>query len=58
MSTANVLSTVSPHEEVEIKGLDVTIYDFTPHLTRVHVETIQEGKPREQDTAAHSSDFG
>ena len=39
---ADALSRVSPHKKVHIKGLDVTLHELTPHLTRVQVQTIQK----------------
>ena len=39
---ADALSRVSPYEKVKIKGLDVTIHELTPQLTRVQVQTIQK----------------
>ena len=39
---ADALSRVSQYEKVEIKGLDVTIHELTPQLTRVQVQTIQK----------------
>ena len=39
---ADTLSRGSPQEKGEIKGLDVTIHELTPHLTRAHVEQIQK----------------
>ena len=50
---ADELSRVSPHEKVEIKGLDVTIHELTPTISRVQVETIQEAM--QQDTTLNSS---
>ena len=38
----NVLSKVNPQEKGEIKGLDHSIDELTPHLTRVHIEQIQK----------------
>ena len=35
-------SRVSLQEKGEIKGLDITIHEHTPPLTRVHVEQIQK----------------
>ena len=45
---ADALSRVSPHEKIEIKGLDVTIHELTPTMSRVQVETIQ--KATQEDT--------
>ena len=45
---ADALSRVSPHEKAEIKGLDVTIHELTPTMSRVQVETIQ--KATQEDT--------
>ena len=39
---ADALSRVSPHEKAEIKGLDVTIHELTPTVSRVQIETIQK----------------
>ena len=39
---ADALSRVNPPKKVEIKGLDVTIHELTPIMSRVQVETIQE----------------
>ena len=44
---ADALSRVSPNEKTEIKGLDVTIFEFTPQLSRMQVESIQ--KATQQD---------
>ena len=45
---ADVLRTVSPHENIEIKGLDVTIHELTSTMSRVQVETVQ--KATHEDT--------
>ena len=45
---AYALSSVSPHEKAEIKGLDITIDELTPTMSRVEVETIQ--KAAQEDT--------
>ena len=39
----DALSRVSPSGRTEIKGLDVTIHEITPHLSHIKVETIQQG---------------
>ena len=39
---ADALSRVSPNEKTEIKGLDVTIHELTPQLTRIQVKSIQK----------------
>ena len=44
---ADTLSRVSPNEKMETKGLDITIYELTPQLSRIQVESIQ--KARQQD---------
>ena len=44
---ADALSRVSPNEKTEIKGLDVTIHELTPQLSRIQVESIQ--KATQQD---------
>ena len=35
---ADALNRVSPNEKTEIKGLDVTIHELTPQLSRIQVE--------------------
>ena len=45
---AGALSRVSPHEKAEIKGLDITIHELRPTMSRVQVETIQ--KTTQEDT--------
>ena len=47
ISMADALSRVSPNEETEIKGLDITILELTPQLSRIQVESIQ--KATQQD---------
>ena len=45
---ADAFSRVSSHEKAEIKGLDITIHELTPTMSRVQVETIQ--KATQEDT--------
>ena len=39
---AGALSSASPKKKTEIKGLDVTILEHTPQLSRIYTESIQK----------------
>ena len=41
MSMADALSRINSYGKAEIKDLDVTIYEVTPQLSRIQVESIQ-----------------
>ena len=45
---ADIISRVSPHEKIEIKRLDITIYELTPTMSKEQAETMQ--KATQQDT--------
>ena len=48
MPVANALSRVSPNEKIEIRGLNVTIHEFTPQLSRIQVESIQKAPQQDK----------
>ena len=48
---ADALSRVSPNEKTEIKGLEVTIHELTPQISRIQVESFQ--KATQQDNTLH-----
>ena len=48
----------SPKENGEIKGLDVSIYELTPHLTRADVEQIQKTTQGDRMLPSLSTDIG
>ena len=45
---ADALSRVRPNEKTEIKGLDVTICELTPQLSRIQVESIQRATQQDK----------
>ena len=45
---ADTVRRVSPNEKTEIKGLDVTIHEPIPQLSRIQVEPIQKATQQDQ----------
>ena len=55
----DALIRVSPNEKTEIKGIDVTIHELTPEVSRIQVESHTEGNTTGKDNSAtYSVDVG
>ena len=54
--TADAPSRASLHDKVDIKGLDITIHELTPTMSRVQVETLQKATQEDTTPTSHALD--
>ena len=53
ITMADEPSTVSPNEKTEIKGLDVTVHELTPQLSRIQAESIKKTTQQDKTLQLH-----